>query len=75
MRWIHLAVNALFALATLVFAIQNFQIVTMSFLGLSARVPLALLVVVVYLLGMSTGGSLWALLRRSLEGAKRTATP
>ena len=75
MRWIHLTVNALFALATLVFAIQNFQIVTMSFLGLSARVPLALLVVVVYLLGMSTGGSLWALLRKSLEGARRPATP
>jgi putative membrane protein len=74
MRWIHLAVNALFALATLVFAIQNFQIVTMSFLGLSARVPLALLVVVVYLLGMSTGGSLWALLRAGPwkeQGARR----
>jgi uncharacterized integral membrane protein len=75
MRWIHLAVIVLFAVATLVFAIQNFQIVTMSFLGISARVPLALLVAVIYALGMATGGSLWALLRRSLHGARRTATP
>jgi len=53
MRWIHLAVIVLFAVATLVFAIQNFQIVTMSFLGISARVPLALLVAVIYVLGIT----------------------
>jgi uncharacterized integral membrane protein len=73
MRWLHLAVIVLFAAATLIFAVQNFGIVTMSFLGLSARAPLALLVAIVYVLGMATGGSLWALLRRSLEGSKRTA--
>ena len=75
MRWIHLAVIVLFAIATLIFAVQNLQIVTMSFLGISARVPLALLVAVIYVLGMATGGSLWALLRRSLHGARRTAAP
>ena len=72
MRWIHLAVIVLFAAATLIFAVQNFEIVTMSFLGLSARAPLALLVAVVYVLGMATGGSLWALLLRSFQGSKRT---
>src|SRR5437764_11235344 len=56
MRWIHLAVIVLFAAATLVFAVQNFQIVTMSFLGFSARAPLALLVALIYVLGMATGG-------------------
>jgi uncharacterized integral membrane protein len=69
MRWFHLAVVILFALATLIFAVQNLQIVTMSFLGVSARTPLALLAVVVYLLGAVTGGSLIALLRRSFVGA------
>jgi hypothetical protein len=43
----------------------------MSFLGFNARVPLALLVAVAYLLGAATGGSLFALLRRSYEGARR----
>ncbi|MEA2946441.1 MAG: lipopolysaccharide assembly protein [Alphaproteobacteria bacterium] len=73
MRWLHLTIIALFAAAILVFAFQNLEIVTMSFLGLSARVPLALLVVIVYVLGMVTGGSLWALLRRSLRESRLTA--
>jgi uncharacterized integral membrane protein len=75
MRWIHLGVIALFAAATLVFAVQNFQIVTMAFLSFSVRLPLALLAVVVYLIGMATGGSLLALLRRSFEASRRTANP
>ncbi|KRQ96628.1 hypothetical protein CQ12_08675 [Bradyrhizobium jicamae] len=65
MRWIYLAVIILFVAATVIFALQNFEIVTMSFLGLNARVPLALLAAVAYLLGAATGGSLFALLRRS----------
>jgi putative membrane protein len=71
MRWIYLAVIVLFAAATIVFALQNFEIVTMTFLGFNARVPLALLVAVAYLLGAVTGGSLFALLRRSYEGSRR----
>jgi hypothetical protein len=46
------------------------QLVTMSFLGSSAQVPLALLVASIYLLGMITGSSLVALLRRSIKGAQ-----
>jgi uncharacterized integral membrane protein len=70
MRWIYLVVIILFAIATIIFALQNFEIVTMSFLGFDARVPLALLVAVAYLLGAATGGSLFALLRRSYEGSR-----
>jgi uncharacterized integral membrane protein len=72
MRWIYLAVVILFAAATILFALQNFEIVTMSFLGFNSRVPLALLVAVAYLLGAVTGGSLFALLRRSYEGSRRS---
>jgi uncharacterized integral membrane protein len=72
MRWVYLAVIILFAAATIVFAAQNFEIVTMSFLGSNTRVPLALLVAVAYLLGAATGGSLYALLRRSYEGSRRS---
>jgi lipopolysaccharide assembly protein A len=71
MRWIYLAVIILFAAATISFALQNFEIVTMSFLGSNTRVPLALSVAVAYLLGAATGGSLFALLRRSYEGSRR----
>jgi uncharacterized integral membrane protein len=72
MRWFYLALIVLLAAATIIFALQNFEIVTMSFLGWNLRVPLALLVVVVYLLGAATGGSLFALLRRSYEGSRRS---
>ena len=71
MRWIYLAVIILIAAATIIFGLQNFEIVTMSFLGFNARVPLAVLVGVVYILGAATGGSLFALLRRSYEGSRR----
>ena len=70
MRWIYLAVIILFVAAIIIFAVQNFEIVTMSFLGFNARVPLALLVAVAYLLGAATGGSLYALLRRSYEESR-----
>jgi putative membrane protein len=70
MRWIYLAIIVLFAAATVIFAFQNLDIVTMSFLSFNARAPLALMVAVVYLLGAATGGSLLALLRRSYEGSR-----
>jgi lipopolysaccharide assembly protein A len=70
MRWLHIGVVALFVVATLIFVVQNLEIVTLSFLGLSVRTPLALLVVIFYLFGMATGGSLFALLRRSIARSR-----
>jgi uncharacterized integral membrane protein len=72
MRWLHLTVVVVFAVAVLVFVWQNLEIVVVSFLGFHARTPLAVAVFIVYLLGMATGGSLWALLRRSIDGSKLT---
>jgi uncharacterized integral membrane protein len=69
MRWLYIIVVVLFMVATIVFVTQNLEIVTLSFLGFSARTRLGLLVVIFYLLGMATGGSLFALLRRSIAGS------
>ncbi|MEK9278715.1 MULTISPECIES: lipopolysaccharide assembly protein LapA domain-containing protein [unclassified Bradyrhizobium] len=71
MRWFHLAVIVLFAAATLIFAAQNFETVTISFFKMNISLPLALQTLVVYLLGAATGGSLFALLRRSYARSKR----
>jgi lipopolysaccharide assembly protein A len=66
MRWLYIILVALFVVGTVVFVTQNFEIITLSFLGFSARTRLGFLVVIFYLLGMVTGGSLFALLRRSI---------
>jgi uncharacterized integral membrane protein len=72
MRWFHITIVVLFAAGTLLFALQNLEAVTMSFLGFSVRAPLALLVGIVYVLGMVTGGSVWSLLRKSIQGSRVT---
>ena len=74
MRWIYLVVIAVFGVAILIFAIQNLDVVTISFLNFKIRAPLAVVAIVVYVLGAATGGSLLALLRRSYEGSKRSST-
>jgi len=74
MRWVYLAIVIVFVAAIIIFCVQNRELVTMSFLGLSVRSPLAFVAVVVYVLGAITGGSLYALLRKSVREARtRTA--
>ncbi|MBV8752843.1 MAG: hypothetical protein JO328_08285 [Hyphomicrobiales bacterium] len=70
MRWVHLTIIIVFAAATLIFGLQNLKSVTVAFLGLSVGAPLVIVVFVVYLLGAVTGGSLFALLRRSYAGSR-----
>ncbi len=72
MRWFYLAVVIVFVAAILAFLLQNTQSVNVSFLSLGMTLPLALVVLVVYVLGALTGGSLYALLRRSIQGSRRT---
>jgi putative membrane protein len=74
MRWIYLAIVVVFLLAIVIFVVQNRELVTMSFLGFGVRAPLAILAAVVYVLGAITGGSLYALLRRSVHGSRLGGT-
>ncbi len=67
MRWIYLAIIVLFVAAIIIFAAQNLAAVTMSFLGFSVRAPLAVMAAVVYVIGAITGGSVFALLRKSVR--------
>jgi len=71
MRWVYLAVIAVLALVTLIFALQNFQSVTVAFLRLQLSAPLAVLIIIIYVLGMATGGSAWALVRWAWQGSKQ----
>jgi uncharacterized integral membrane protein len=75
MRWIHIAIVVLFAAATLIFLVQNREIVSVDFLRFSVRAPLAVIAASFYLLGAITGGSAYALLRRSMQGASAARPP
>ena len=70
MRWVHLTVIILLAAATLLFVIQNRDVVTIEFLQFSMRLPLAILIAVANVVGALSGGSLFALLRQSYEGSQ-----
>jgi len=65
----------LFAAATLIFLVQNREILVMDVLGFSVRAPLAVIAASFYLLGAITGGSAYALLRRSALAASATVPP
>jgi putative membrane protein len=70
MRWVYLIVIIVFVAAIVIFGVQNREMVTTSFLGFSVRAPLAILAVIVYVLGAITGGSLYALLRKSVRESR-----
>ena len=70
MRWLYSATIILCAASVFIFTFQNFAIITVSFLGVSVRAPIAILVFVVYVLGAATGSRLFALLRRSYRGSR-----
>jgi uncharacterized integral membrane protein len=72
MRWIYLIIILLFAAAIIIFALQNLETITVSFLGFSVSARIAILVFVVYVLGAASGGSLFAFLRRSGSGSLGT---
>jgi uncharacterized integral membrane protein len=71
MRWFHITLIAILGIATVIFALQNLQSVTVTFLNFRVSAPLAVLIAVFYVLGMFTGGSLWSLVRWALDGSKK----
>ena len=71
MRWFHTAVVAILAIVVLAFAVQNFQSTTVSLFNFQMSAPLAVVVAIVYLLGMVTGGSVVSLFRWAISDAIR----
>jgi lipopolysaccharide assembly protein A len=71
MRWFYLVIVVLLLAALITFVFQNTDSVSMSFLSFGVTLPLAVLALVLYVLGALTGGSLYALIRRSVAGSRR----
>ena len=73
MRWVYLAIVIIFLAALIIFVFQNTASVSMAFLTFGVTLPLAVLAFIFYVLGALTGGSLYALLRRSVAGSRRVS--
>jgi uncharacterized integral membrane protein len=71
MRFVYMALIGLFAAVIVLFKVQNLETVTVSLFSASANLPVSLLVLLIYVLGMLTGGLLLALVRSWVRGATR----
>jgi uncharacterized integral membrane protein len=70
-RYIYIALIVVISAIVLLFKFQNLENITVSFLSMSMTLPTSLLVIIVYILGMLTGGSLSAFIRTIVSGAKK----
>jgi uncharacterized integral membrane protein len=71
MRWFYIAVIVAITAVVLLFKVQNFDSATITLLSMSFTMPVSVLVIGVYVLGMFTGGAVMRLLRTAAEGARR----
>ena len=69
MRFVYIALVVLVTAAVLTFKFQNLSSVTVSFLSMNVTLPVSLMVIGVYVLGMVTGGALVSLVRGWISGA------
>ena len=73
MRYVYIALIIVFTGIVILFKIQNLEAVTVSLFTVSVTLPVAVLVLLVYVLGMLTGGSVIALLRTWVHRATQRA--
>lgn len=71
MRYLYLALIIVFASVVAMFKFQNLQAATVTLWSMSFTLPMSILVLLIYVLGMFTGAFVLALLRSWVQGAKR----
>ena len=69
MRFIYIALIVLITVAVLLFKVQNLDTVTVSLLSMDFTLPISILIILVYILGMVTGSSLLGLMRSLIRKA------
>ena len=69
MKYVYIALIVVFAGIVLLFKVQNLTSVTVSLFAASVTLPISVLVLSIYVLGMLTGGMVLALLRTLIHGA------
>lgn len=71
MRYVYMGLIVLFAAIVILFKVQNLESVTVSLFTVSVTLPVSMLVLLIYVLGMLTGGFLLAMVRTWVHGATR----
>ena len=69
--WPTMALIVLFTGLVILFKVQNLEAVTITLFSASVTLPVSVLVLLIYVLGMLTGGFLLTLLRTWVHGATR----
>lgn len=70
-RYLYIALIVILAGIVVLFKIQNLESVTVSLFSMSISLPVSVLVLLIYVLGMLTGGFVLGLLRSLAHGATR----
>jgi putative membrane protein len=70
MRYIYMVLIALMVGIVVLFKVQNLETVTVTLLSMDFSMPLSIMVLLIYALGMFTGGFLLQLVRTLMRGAR-----
>lgn len=70
MRYVYIGLIVVFTAIVLLFKIQNVETVTVTLFSTSITLPVSVLVVGVYVLGMLSGSFLVSVLRSWIRGAR-----
>lgn len=70
MRYVYMTLIAVLAGIVILFKVQNFDTATVSLFSINFTMPVSILVLVIYVLGMFTGGFMLQLVRSWLRAAR-----
>ena len=71
MRYLYIAIVVVLFAIVILFNIQNVESVNVSLFSVSITMPTWLMVYLVYIAGMLTGGLVWDFLRKSVHRASQ----
>jgi uncharacterized integral membrane protein len=71
MRFLYIAIVVVIFAIVILFNIQNVESVNVSLFNVSITMPTWLMVYLVYIAGMLTGGLVWDFLRKSIHRASQ----
>ena len=71
MKYLYIGLIVAFTALVVLFKFQNLESATVSLFSASLTLPLSILILAIYLLGMLTGACLVALLKSWVRGARR----